>query len=173
MSARAVAVTRPASTIIARLAFLRILSGRRPVARFPLLISVSRHPITALLPTIQPWPRLPSRQAIQASTQSRLATTNSSFETGCCFAHLLLDSRIESQARKQVAKPWLPSQPIEPRMNLEPHQRSIALRVSLLQPIERAVIVPSNGVIGGDAVGRDERKCRSNHMVDASNPQPA
>jgi hypothetical protein len=38
MSARAVAVTQPASTMIARLAFLRILSGQRPVARLPLQI---------------------------------------------------------------------------------------------------------------------------------------
>jgi hypothetical protein len=38
MSARAVAVTQPAPTMIARLVFLRILSGKRPVARFPLLI---------------------------------------------------------------------------------------------------------------------------------------
>jgi hypothetical protein len=33
-------------------------------------------------------------------------------------------------------------QTIEPRMHLEPHQRSIALGVGLLQPIERAFIVP-------------------------------
>jgi len=39
MSARAVAVTRPASTMIARLAFLYILSGRRPVARLSGVIS--------------------------------------------------------------------------------------------------------------------------------------
>jgi hypothetical protein len=40
MLARAVAVTRPALTMIARLAFLHILSGQRPVARFPLVIGV-------------------------------------------------------------------------------------------------------------------------------------
>jgi hypothetical protein len=34
----AVAVTQPAPTVIARLAFLRILSGRRPVARLSGLI---------------------------------------------------------------------------------------------------------------------------------------
>jgi hypothetical protein len=38
MSARAVAVTRPAPTMIARLAFLHILSGQRPVARLSGLI---------------------------------------------------------------------------------------------------------------------------------------
>jgi hypothetical protein len=38
MSARAVAVTQPASTMIARLAFLRILSGQRPVARLSVFI---------------------------------------------------------------------------------------------------------------------------------------
>jgi hypothetical protein len=39
MSARAVAVIRPAPNIIARLAFLYILSGQgRPVARFLVLI---------------------------------------------------------------------------------------------------------------------------------------
>ena len=40
MSARAVAVTRPASTKIARLAFLRILSGQRQVARFSAVASL-------------------------------------------------------------------------------------------------------------------------------------
>jgi DNA-binding transcriptional regulator YhcF (GntR family) len=41
MSARAVAVTQLAPTIIARLAFLRILSGQRPVARLFILDPVS------------------------------------------------------------------------------------------------------------------------------------
>src|SRR5271168_5449167 len=41
MSARAVAVTRPASTMIARLAFLHILSGVGPVARLSIPISDS------------------------------------------------------------------------------------------------------------------------------------
>ncbi len=42
MSARAVAVTQLAPTMIARLAFLRILSGQRPVARFSILIGLMR-----------------------------------------------------------------------------------------------------------------------------------
>ena len=42
MSARAVAVTPPALPMIARLAFLRILSGQRPVARLPGLICCGR-----------------------------------------------------------------------------------------------------------------------------------
>jgi hypothetical protein len=47
MSARAVAVTRPAPTMIAPLAFLRILSGQRPVAR----LSVPIHLCTLLVQT--------------------------------------------------------------------------------------------------------------------------
>src|SRR5580704_10007297 len=36
-------------------------------------------------------------------------------------------SRIKAHASKQLAKARLTSQPIEPRVHLEPHQRSIAL----------------------------------------------
>src|SRR6267142_217147 len=52
MSARAVAVTRPASTMVARLAFLHILSGQRPVARLPLGISREDRELPSPVPVV-------------------------------------------------------------------------------------------------------------------------
>jgi|SRR5580692_1449326 hypothetical protein len=43
MSARALAVTRPASSMIARRAFLHILPGQRPVTRFRVVINIGQY----------------------------------------------------------------------------------------------------------------------------------
>ena len=70
-----------------------------------------------------------------------------------CVKYLPSCSGIKPHASKQIAKARLTPEPVEPRMHLEPHQRSVAFGVGLLQPIERALVIPDDGVVRGDAVG--------------------